>query len=73
MIVHTRVTGRDHIRLAFDDESNVTDESFVENPVDRFAIILASVVAGTKTVVHARGCNVRAFYVAEKLYYRAPG
>ena len=40
MIVHSCVTGRDDIWLAFNDEPDMADEAFVENGVNGFAVVM---------------------------------
>ena len=38
IVIDARVTGRYDERLTIDYKTNVTDETFVENGIDRFAI-----------------------------------
>ena len=42
-LVNARVIGGDDEGLAFDDESNVTDETLIENGVHGFAIVFAAI------------------------------
>ena len=40
VILDPSKAGGDHVRLAFDDKADVTDECFVKNRVDRLAVVM---------------------------------
>src|SRR5882757_11556105 len=42
-IVDARLSRRDYVRLAVDTESDVTDKGFVDDGVDRFALVAAAI------------------------------
>src|ERR1700738_3238929 len=58
-IPDTRVSSRQHVRLAVDTESDVTDESFIDDGVDRVAIVPATAFRARYRCSRRLSCGIQ--------------